>query len=150
MQRMASDLDGVRQGMAQMQRAGDVGRWDDDYIWGLAIVRIAGLEVPLLLPPVIPAVVGLGVASLCVLLKQSCERTSCNLQEVSRTRIAKVCYTCSSFGQKFMPVQYLPQYPRQTRPGACMANIWIPQIVIVFATAQHQALLNIPAWPLHS
>ena len=49
-----SDLDGIGQGMAQMQGAGHIGRRDDDDKWRLSIVLLAGFEVSLLLPPVIP------------------------------------------------------------------------------------------------
>ena len=49
-----SDLDGIGQGMAEMQRACDIRWWDDDDKWGLAIVLVARLEEALLLPPIIP------------------------------------------------------------------------------------------------
>ena len=40
-----------------------------------------------------------------------------------------VCCTCPSFGASFGPSQYFPQYARQTRSGACVANIVILSIM---------------------
>ena len=36
-----------------------------------------------------------------------------------------VCYTCPSSGPNFRPLQYFPQYARQTQAGTCVANIII-------------------------
>ena len=37
-------------------------------------------------------------------------------------RCDNVCYLCPSFCPSFAHSLYVPQYTRQTRPGACVAN----------------------------
>ena len=65
----------------------------------------------------------------CCCLFHCCKACSYNLVMGTWLQIEwyyNVCYTCPSFGPSFGPLQYFPQYARQTQTVACVAKIVIP------------------------